>query len=93
MMYGLPQNYNPYAPPRPNTPPTSSQTDVPLVQFKAAQSAGASHLSADGKYVYTIRYGQVLSAKWDEWTRAYGAWEPVEVLPADAVVIERSGEN
>ncbi len=83
---GVIPSYNPFGPPRPPTPPTAGQApDVSIGQFKAAQLSGASHLSADGRYVFTIRYGQTLQAKWDEWAREFGAWEPVDEMPADTV--------
>lgn len=84
-MYGHPMNYNPFGP---HAPQKAGETDVPIEQFKAAQAAGASHLSADGQYVYTVRYGEALRAKWDEWGKAFGAWTPCEELPGDAVKIE-----
>ena len=77
---------NPFGPHSP-APKVDSQTDVPLAQFKAAQAVYATHLSADGQRVYCTRYGQVLMAKWDKWN-GFGAWEPCDSIPSDAVVIE-----
>lgn len=85
-MYPFPGSYNPFGPHAPQPAPAA---DVPLAQFRAAaERAGASHLSADGKYVYTVRYGETLVAEWDGWERAYGPWSPCGGLPAGAVVIE-----
>lgn len=73
--------YNPFSPHAPQ--PTPTAPDVPLQQFHAAQQAGASHLSADGKRIYCERFGAALEAEWDG--SGYGVWWPVDGLPADAV--------
>ena len=73
--------YNPYG------PHSKPANDVPRHVLKAAKDLGASHLSADGQRVYCTRYGQVLMAKWDKWA-GFGAWQEVNELPSDAVVIE-----
>ena len=54
---------NPFGPHAPAHKPGDSQTDVPIAQFKAAQSVNATHLSKDGQRCYCTRYGQVLMAK------------------------------
>lgn len=77
--------YNPYS--HHGTKPAET-CDVPLERFHAAQRAGGKCLSADGRYVFTSRYGEVLQAKWDDWAREFGAWETVagaDDFPAGAV--------
>lgn len=81
MMY-YPANYNPYGPRAPKPDPPA---DVSLVQLRAAQHAGASHLSADGLRAYCERYGAILQAEWDG--ANFGVWWPVAELPADVVKI------
>lgn len=73
--------YNPYGPHAPQQPPP----DVPLSRLRAAKSAGAGWLSADGQRVYCERYGETLEAEWKEWTRSFGAWSVVNELPNDAM--------
>ncbi len=81
MMYFPGTSYNPYGT---HAPQADKTPDVPLAQFRAAQRAGASHLSADGKYVYTVRYDRVLQAAWNG--SCFGAWLDIgEEMPADAV--------
>lgn len=88
MMYGHPANYNPFSPPK-TTPPTGSQTDVPLSQFEAAKAIpGATHLSADGARVYILKMGELRVCYWDEEMKRYDSSFPCNGLPADAVVIE-----
>lgn len=77
--------YNPYNPHAPQK--AADVPDVPLAQFRAAQAAGASHLSADGKWIYCERFGAALEAEWDG--SGYGVWWPCEELPADVAVIDR----
>lgn len=68
-----------YRPPKPDPAPETS-----LEQLRAAQRAGASWLSADGKFAYCERYGAVLKAEWDG--ANFGVWWPVEgEMPAEAV--------
>ena len=82
-MYGHPINYNPFGP---HAPQKASETDVPLHVFKAAQAAGATHLSADGSKVFQMRYSTVYEASWQG--ESFGAWWPLgSELPADAVKI------
>lgn len=70
-----------------HTPKPDPPDPVPLAQFKAAQRAGATHLSADGKRAYCTRYGGVVEAEW--MGRDYGSWWVCpEGLPADAVEID-----
>lgn len=77
--------YNPFGPP---TPPTAGDApDVSIAVFKAAKDAGASHLSADGLRIYTVRYGQTLEAEWKERLRNFGAWSVVAEIPGDAVAM------
>lgn len=76
--------YNPFGP----HAPQKAAPDVPLAQFQAAQSAGASHLSGDGSKVYQTRYGKVYEAGWQG--DFFGAWWPLDGdLPADAVVLDK----
>lgn len=82
-MYGFPPSYNPFSPHAPAKPTTP---DVPLSRLKAAQLARASHLSADGQYAYTVRYGRVLQAEWKGYD--FGAWLDIgEEMPGDAVAL------
>lgn len=67
-------NYNPYAPQKATPPTTKPVPDVPLNQFKAAQDVQATHLSADGKIAYDERKYGLWYCKWDEETKAFGAW-------------------
>jgi len=84
MMYGLPQNYNPFGPHGRQKP--ALQTDVPLFQFQAAQNINATHLSADGLRVYIEYEFSVRVCYWDEESKAFGSSFPCEQgLPADAV--------
>jgi len=82
-------NYYPHFPPRPPTPPTASgqqAPDVPLAQFKAAQSANATHLSADGLRAYIEYEFSVRVCYWDDESKRFGSSFPCEQgLPADAV--------
>ena len=78
-------SYNPYGPHGAKASPTAPDVP-PLAVFKAAQRAGPLRLSADGRRVYTMRYGQVFEAEWVG--PAFGAWWPVSEMPADAVRIE-----
>ena len=83
-MYGLPQNYNPFGPHGPQK--STSQTDVPLAQFQAAQDANATHLSADGLRAYIEYEFSVRVCYWDDESRVFGSSFPCEQgLPADAV--------
>lgn len=76
------QGYNPYS----HHAPAKPTADVPLHVFKAARDAGASHLSADGQYAYTVRYGRVLQAEWKGYD--FGAWLDVgEQMPGEAVAL------
>ena len=81
--------YNPYGP---HSPKTASATDVPLQQFKAAQAAGATHLSADGKTAYDQRQYGLWYCSWDESPGRFGSWYKIldSELPANAVIIERT---
>jgi hypothetical protein len=74
--------------PRP-APPTASQTDVPLAQFKAAKEVlGATHLSADGARVYILKMGELRVCHWNEETKRFDSSFPCEGLPVDAVRME-----
>lgn len=74
--------YNPYGPHTPQQP----APEVPASRLRAAESAGAGWLSADGRYAYCERYGAVLQAEWDG--VKFDSWWPVkEGLPTDAVVL------
>lgn len=57
--------------------------EVPLSVFKAAQRAGASHLSKDGKRAYCKRLGHYFTADYTK--RGFLSWWTCEELPADAV--------
>lgn len=81
-----PHGYNPFSPPKPPPPPVAGEAP-PLHVFEAAQRAGASHLSADGLRVYTVRYGETLEAEWKAEGRIFGAWSVVAEMPADAVAM------
>lgn len=82
--YPFPAGYNPFGPPRPPTPPTAGQgADVSIKVFEAAQRAGASHLSMDGKRIYCERLGATLEAEWDG--NGWGCWWLCQGLPPDAV--------
>lgn len=75
--------YNPYgphaAPPAPEVSPAVK---------KAARLAGASHLSADGLWIYCERYGAVFEAERDG--SNFGAWWPAEGgLPAGTVLLDK----
>lgn len=93
-MYGHPINYNPFGP-HPSTgsghsAPQPPAPDVPLSQFKAAQDAGATHLSGDGKTAYMLRMGRVCWADWSEESGTFGGWweSQAEQVPAGAVVLK-----
>lgn len=66
-------------------PPSPAPTEPTLDTFKAAQRAGATHLSADGRRIYCTRYGGVFRAEWggDD----FGSWWACEGLPNDAIGI------
>lgn len=76
-------NYRPAAMYPPDPP-----GDVPLPTFQAAQRAGATHLSLDGKRAYCRRYGAIHEAQWQADEGDFGAWWIVDELPADAVPLE-----
>lgn len=85
---GIFPGYNPYGPPRPNTPPVVGQAPpIGVAQFKAAQSIlEATHLSADGERVYIQMSDGVRVCYWDEEAKRFGSSFPCfEGLPADAV--------
>lgn len=88
LMYGFPANYNPFGPYAPQ--PTPTAPDVPLQQFHAAQQAGATHLSGDGKTAYMTRMGRVCWADWSHEAGAFGMWweSQADEMPADAVVLK-----
>lgn len=81
MIY-YPANYNPFGP-RPPKPDPAPETSIE--QLRAALRAGATCLSADGKFAYTERYGEVLQAEWDG--AKYESWWPVVggKMPENAV--------
>jgi len=82
-MYGHPINYNPFVP-HGQSPPAP---DVDLAQLKAAKSVNASHLSADGKTAYDQRNYGTWYCTWDEETKRFSSWWPIDGLPGDAVVM------
>mgnify|MGYP001610037845 CR=1 FL=1 len=86
-MYGLPHSYNPFGP---HAPQKASETDVPLVQFRAAKGIpGATHLSTDGERVYILKMGELRVCHWNKETKQYDSSFPCpDGLPADAVAIE-----
>lgn len=57
--------------------------EASLVQFKAAQAVGASHLSRDGETAYMQRLGQWYAAHWDG--REFGSWFLIAALPDEEV--------
>lgn len=73
----------PYRPQMTTPPPAGEAPPVSLVAFKAAQRAGASHLSADGMRAYCERFGATLRAEWDG--NGWGSWWEVGEMAADAV--------
>lgn len=83
-LYGFPAQYNPFTPSR-ATPPTGGPT-VSIDVFRAAQLAGATHLSADGLRIYRDDRGGAEIAFLDEGAGEWGSWWSLEAgLPADAV--------
>jgi len=68
--------------------PQQPAPDVPLHVFKAAQAAGASHLSADGLRAYRDDRGGVEVAFWNDDDRVFPSWWPCDELPGDAVRME-----
>lgn len=70
------------APPKPAQP----ANEIPLAALKAAQAVNATHLSADGKIAYQVRYGKV---RWAEWLgNEFGSFFPLDKeLPEGAVEI------
>lgn len=93
-MYGFPANYNPFAPSK-STPPTAPRQGsgctadlpaVPLSRLRAAESAGAGWLSADGLRTYRDDRSGIEVAFWDEEAGRFDSWWGCnEGLPADAV--------
>lgn len=85
-LYGYPATYNPFTPSRP-TPSAPSPT-VSIDVFRAAQLAGATHLSADGLRIYRDDRGGAEIAFLDEGAGEWGSWWSLEAgLPGDAVRI------
>lgn len=73
-------NYTPFGN---RTPKPDPPENVPLAVFEAAQRAGASHLSKDGKRAYCKRMGHYFRA--DLSKRGFLSWWDCDELPADAV--------
>jgi hypothetical protein len=108
-MYGLTLPYNPFGPHAPqkaSQPPSevnhlwpSEPALVSLVagqaRFRAAQAVNATHLSRDGEVAYDQRQYGLWYCTWDEGAKSFGSWFKLidRDLPADAVVIERSGKS
>jgi len=88
--YTIPYYPNPH---HPSHQPTSPASDVGLANFKAAQDAGAGHLSVDGKRAYRTRYGVTFEAGWQAGTGSFSAWWPLaegEGVPEGAVKVDLS---
>lgn len=62
--------------------------EVPLSTFKAAQAAGATHLSADGSKAFRNDRGNPEIAHWDREMGRFDSWWATDEVPGDAVKLD-----
>jgi hypothetical protein len=75
--YGTPPNYR-----QPNPDPAP---EISAGQRLMALRANATHISADGRFIYQVRSSSVKEAEWRVAAAEYGAWWRVARLPEGVV--------
>ena len=76
--------YNPFGPHAQPAPANA----IPLANFKAAQLANATHISATGHIAYDQREYACWRSFWDNESKTYGSWFRCDELPGDAVKLD-----